>query len=241
MDWKTMLAYVTGSVDEELLRRNEYLVAENRILRAQLPGRVTLSDGERRTLAEIGKRLGRQALAQVASIVRPETILAWHRRLVAKKFDGSERRTYPGRPRVGQEIEQLIVRFATDNRDWGYDRIAGALANLGHAVSDQTVGNVLKRHGILSAPERKKTTTWKDFVRAHREVLAATDFFTTEVWTVSGLVTYYVLFVMHVATRRVHIAGLTPFPDESWMTQVARNLTMADVGFLAARGENGFA
>ena len=126
MDWKTMLAYVTGSVDEELLRRNEYLVAENRILRAQLPGRVTLSDGERRTLAEIGKRLGRQALAQVASIVRPETILAWHRRLVAKKFDGSERRTYPGRPRVGQEIEQLIVRFATDNRDWGYDRIAGA-------------------------------------------------------------------------------------------------------------------
>ena len=88
MDWKTMLAYVTGSVDEELLRRNEYLVAENRILRAQLPGRVTLSDGERRTLAEIGKRLGRQALAQVASIVRPETILAWHRRLVAKKFDG---------------------------------------------------------------------------------------------------------------------------------------------------------
>ena len=232
MDWKTMLAYVTGSVDEELLRRNEYLVAENRILRAQLPGRVTLSDGERRTLAEIGKRLGRQALAQVASIVRPETILAWHRRLVAKKFDGSERRTYPGRPRVGQEIEQLIVRFATDNRDWGYDRIAGALANLGHAVSDQTVGNVLKRHGILPAPERKKTTTWKDFVRAHREVLAATDFFTTEVWTVSGLVTYYVLFVMHVATRRVHIAGLTPFPDESWMTQVARNLTMADVGFL---------
>ena len=208
MDWKTMLAYVTGSVDEELLRRNEYLVAENRILRAQLPGSVTLSDGERRTLAEIGKRLGRQALAQVASIVRPETILAWHRRLVAKKFDGSERRTsHPGRPRVGQEIEQLIVRFATDNRDWGYDRIAGALANLGHAVSDQTVGNVLKRHGILPAPERKKTTTWKDFVRAHREVLAATDFFTTEVWTVSGLVTYYVLFVMHVATRRVHIAA----------------------------------
>ena len=117
MDWKTMLAYVTGSVDEELLQRNEYLVAENRILRGQIPGRVTtLSAGERRTLASIGKRLGRQALAEIASIVRPETILAWHRRLVAKKFDGSTKRTYPGRPRVDQEIEQLIVRFATDNR-----------------------------------------------------------------------------------------------------------------------------
>ena len=167
MDWKTMLAYVTGSVDEELLGRNEYLVAENRILRGQIPGRVTLSDGERRTLASIGKRLGRQALAQVASIVRPETILAWHRRLVAKKFDGSTKRTYPGRPRVDQEIEQLIVRFASDNRDWGHDRIAGALANIGHAVSDQTVGNILRRHGIPPAPERKKTTTWRDFIRAH--------------------------------------------------------------------------
>ena len=232
MDWKTMLAYVTGSVDEELLGRNEYLVAENRILRGKIPGRVNLSDGERRTLASIGKRLGRQALAEIASIVRPETILAWHRRLVAKKFDGSTKRTYPGRPRVDQEIEQLIVRFASDNRDWGYDRIAGALANIGHAVSDQTVGNILRRHGIPPAPERKETTTWRDFMRAHQEVLAVTDFFTTEVWTVSGLVTYDVLFVMHVATRRVYIAGLTPFPNASWMTQVARNLTMADVGFL---------
>ena len=232
MDWKTILAYVTGSVDEELLRRNEYLVAENRILRTHIQGRVNLTDGERRSLAEIGKRLGRRALAEVTSIVQPETTLAWHRRLVAKKFDGSANRNYPGRPRVDPDVEQLIVRLATDNRDWGYDRIVGALANLGHKVSDQTVGNILQRHGIPPAPERKKTTTWKEFIRSHQAVLAATDFFTTEVWTLSGLVTYYVLFVMHVATRRVHIAGLTPFPTEFWMTQVARNLTMADVGFL---------
>jgi hypothetical protein len=99
-------------------------------------------------------------------------------------------------------------------------------------VSDQTVGNILKRQGIPTAPERKTTTTWKEFIRAHRDVLAATDFFTAEVWTLRGLVTYYVLFVMHVSTRRVHIAGLTRFPNEPWMTQVARNLTMADVGFL---------
>ena len=106
-------ACVTGSVDDELLRRNEHLVAENRILRAQIPGRLKLSDGERRTLAEIGKRLGRKALAEVASIVRPETILAWHRRLVARKFDGSKKRRVPGRPRVDQEVEHLLIRFAT--------------------------------------------------------------------------------------------------------------------------------
>jgi len=91
----------------------------------------------------------------------------------------------------------------------------------------------MKRHGIPPAPERKKTTTWKEFIRSHQDVLAATDFFTTEVWTATGLVTYYVLFVMQVATRRVHIAGLTPFPDEPWISQIARSLTMADEGFLA--------
>ena len=206
-----MLAYVTGSVDAELLRRNEYLVAENRILRAQISGRLKLTDGERRTLAHIGKPLGRKALAEVATIVRPDTILAWHRRLVARTFDGSKKRTSPGRPPVDRAREDLIVRLATENRDWGYDRIVGALANLGHEVSDQTVGNILKRHGIPTASERKKTTTWKEFIRAHRDVLAATDFFTAEVWTLRGLVTYYVLFFMHVATRRVQ-AGVARRP-----------------------------
>ena len=146
MDWKTMLAYISGSVDEELLLRNEYLVAENRILRNQIKGRLRLTDGERRTLAEIGKRLGKRALEAVANIVKPETLLGWHRRLVAKKFDGSKNRQYPGRPRGDADIEELVVRLAQENKSWGYDRIAGALANLGHEVSDQTVGNILSRH-----------------------------------------------------------------------------------------------
>jgi len=162
-----MLAYISGSVDEELLLRNEYLVAEKRILLNQLQGRLRLTDGERRTLAEIGKRLGKRALDEVASIVKPETILGWHRRLVAKKFDGSKNRQYPGRPHVDADIEQLVVRLAQENKSWGYDRIAGALANLGHEVSDQTVGNVLKRHRIPPAIERKKTTTWTEFIRSH--------------------------------------------------------------------------
>jgi Homeodomain-like domain len=233
MDWKQLLAYITGTVDQELLLRNEYLVTENRILRDQLKGRVRLSDGERKALAEIGQKLGKKALAEVAKIVKPDTILAWHRTLVAQKFDGSQQRKPPGRPTIDPELEALVVRMAQENRAWGYDRIVGALANLGHTISDQTVGNILKRHGLPPAPERKTTTTWKEFIRTHLDVLVATDFFTAEVWTLGGLVTYYVLFFIHLGSRQVHIAGVTPHPNAPWMMQVARNVTMDEWGFLA--------
>ena len=126
----------------------------------------------------------------------------------------------------------MVVRLAQENRRWGYDRIVGALQHLGYTISDQTVDNILKRHGIPTALERKKTTTWKEFIRTHMDVLVATDFFTAEVWTAWGLVTYYVLFFMHLASRKVHIAGITPHPDQRWMMQIARNVTMADWGCL---------
>jgi len=233
MDWKQLLVYITGTVDQELLLRNEYLVTENRMLRNQIKGRVRLSDGERKALAEIGHKLGKQALQEVATIVKPDTILGWHRTLVAQKFDGSAQRKTPGRPTIDPELEALVVRMAQENRTWGYDRIVGALANLGYTISDQTVGNILKRHGIPPAPERKITTTWKEFIRTHMEVLVATDFFTAEVWTLGGLVTYYVLFFIHLGSRKIHVAGITPHPDEAWMVQVARNVTMEEWGFLA--------
>jgi putative transposase len=174
MDWKQLLVYVTGSVEEEFLLRIEYLVAENRVLRDQIKGRLQLSDTERRILAEIGKKLSKQALEEVASIVKPDTILAWHRKLVAQKFDGSKQRQSPGRPRIDPEREELVLRMARENRSWGYDRIQGALMHLGYAISDQTVGNMLKRHGLQPAPERKKTTTWKEFIQSHLAVLVAT-------------------------------------------------------------------
>ena len=194
MDWIRILAYITGTVDQELLLRNEYLAAENRTFKTQIKGRLLLSDIDRATLAEIGHRLGRKALADVANAAKPDTILGWYRRLVAGKFAGSKRRRYPGRPRVDGELEQRVVRMATENRDWGYDRIVGALANLGHELSDETVGNILRRHGIAPAPQRKHTTTWNEFIRSHLAVLAGTDFFSVEVLTLRGLVTYYVLF-----------------------------------------------
>src|SRR5438132_4606601 len=164
MDWKQLLAYITGTVDQELLLRNEYLVTENRILRDQLKGRVRLSDGERKALAEIGQKLGQKALQEVAKIVKPDTILAWHRKLVAQKFDGSKQRKAPGRPPIDQELEALVVRMAQENRSWGYDRIVGALTNFGYTFSDQTVGNIIERQGIPPAPERKTTITWKEFI-----------------------------------------------------------------------------
>jgi putative transposase len=167
MDWARMLAYVTGTVDQQLLARNEYLAAENRILKSQLNGRLKVSDAERGVLGEIGHRLGRKVLADVATIARPDTILGWYRKLIFRKFDGSKERRGPGRPRIKREVEQLMIRMACENRDWGYDRIAGALANLGHEISDQTVGNVLRRYGLLPAPERKQTTTWAAFIRTH--------------------------------------------------------------------------
>jgi hypothetical protein len=135
-----------------LLLRNEYLAAENRILKAQLQGRLRFSDAERATLGEIGHRLGRKAPGEVATAALPDTILGWYRTLVARKFDGSRVRRGPGRPPISKEIQELIVHMAKENRSWGYDRIVGALANLGYQVSDQTVGNVLRRHGIPPAP-----------------------------------------------------------------------------------------
>ena len=170
--WARLLAYVTGLLNQKLLLQNEYLAAENRNLRAHLPARMRLSDPERSTLAEIGKRLGRTALQQVACVANPDTILAWYRRLIARKFDGSKFRTSPGRPRIAPDVEALIVRFARENSGWGYDRIVGALANLGHTVSDQTVGNILRRYGIQPAPKPSQNTTWKDFIASHMAVLA---------------------------------------------------------------------
>src|SRR5260370_28080967 len=141
-----LLAYVTGLVNQELLLKNEYLLAENRILKTHLQPGSQLSRPERTALAEIGKRLGRTLLQQVASVANPDTILGWYRKLVAAKFDGSRQLRLPGRPRIAAQIERLVVLLARQASGWGYDRIVGALANLGHTLSDPTVGNILRRH-----------------------------------------------------------------------------------------------
>jgi transposase InsO family protein len=231
--WQLYIAIIAGWIHRQQQEAIEYLRTENRVLReTHGTKRILLNDDQRRRLAVKGKNLGRQRLEQIGTLFTPDTILRWHRTLIAKKWDYSKRRKSTGRPRAGQEIVDLVVRFARENVTWGYDKIQGALANLGHKISDQTVGNILKEHGIEPAPERKRQTTWATFLKAHWDVLGSIDFTTIEVWTKGGLVTYYLLFVMEVATRRVHFAGCTANPDEPWMKQIARNLTDCEDGFL---------
>jgi putative transposase len=173
-------------MNQRQLQVIDYLREENRVLREQLGGRrLRLNDDQRRRLAAKAKGLGRKLLAEVATIVTLETLLSWHRKLIAQKYDGSRKRA-PGRPRSAAQIETLVVRMAGENRDWGYRRIQGALSNLGHNIARSTIAAILKRHGMEPAPERSRKTTWKEFLSRHWELLVAADFFTVEVWTRRG-------------------------------------------------------
>jgi putative transposase len=232
--WQLFLMVLASWVHREQQKIIEFYQAELKaVMDAQGKKRLLLTDETRRLLAVKGKSLGRKALMELTTIVTPDTILRWHRTLVAQQWDYSDRKNkQPGRPRIRQVIVNLVLRFAKENPTWGYDRIQGAVANIGYHISDTTVGNVLKQHGIEPAPDRKRQTTWKTFIKSHWDVLAAIDFTTIEVWTKGGLVTYYLLFVMELATRRVHLAACTPSLGDDFMKQIARNLTDPFDGFL---------
>ena len=166
----------------------------------------------------------KERLWEIISIVRPETLLAWNRRMKRRKwtFDNTPKR--PGRPHQAKATEALALRMAEEN-SWGYVRIAGELKKLGHEVSPSYVRDLMRKHGLPTSPHRKGLS-WKQFIQAHLEVIWPADFFTEEVWTCSGLVTYYTLFFIHLGTRRVQFAGCTPQPGASWMQQQARNFSL---------------
>ena len=230
-----VLIGLAGWVNEQQRDVIDYLQEENRVLRDQLGNkRLRLSDDQRRRLAVKAKKLGRKALSEVASLVTPDTLLAWHRRLIARKYDGSQRRG-PGRPRVMEQIRELVARLAQENGTWGYTRIRGALANLGHQVGRSTIARTLKERGLEPAPERRRKTSWQQSLQAHWEVLAAADFFTVEVWTRTGLVRVVVLFVIELSPRRVEISGVSTQPEGAWMTQIGRNLSDAEDDFLVGK------
>ena len=233
--WHLLVLALSAWINDDQEKVNEYLRVENQVLREKLgKGRILLNDDQRRRLAVKGKAVGRKALFEVATIVTPDTILRWHRQLVAQKWDYSDRRKSVGRPCIREEIVHLIVRMAKENEGWGYDRIQGALKNLGYYISDTTVGNVLKEYGIEPAPDRNKQTTWSKFLKAHWEVMGATDFTTVEVWTRRGLVTFYILVVMRLSTRRVEIAGVTPNPDARRVKKLSLTPKALLVGFFYA-------
>src|SRR5499427_4096842 len=198
----------------------DYLREENRVLREQLgEKRLRFTDDQRRRLATKAKGVGRKVLVELGAIVTPETLLAWHRCLIAEKYDGSKNRG-PGRPRKAKEIETLVVRMANENRTWGYRRIQGALANLGHDIGRGTIADILARHGMEPAPERERKTTWKEFLEQHWDLIVAADFFSIEAWTRRGLQRFVVLFFIELSTRKVEIAGIAPIANGLWMNQI---------------------
>jgi integrase-like protein/helix-turn-helix protein len=227
--WQTLLVALAGWVNRRQLEVIAYLREENRALKEHLGGpRLHFTEAQRRRLAATAHRLGRRALADVATLVTPDTLLRWHRQLIARQWATVRRRV--GRPGVLRETRALAVRMARENPTWGYRRIQGALKNLGHRVARSTIAGLLRAEGIGPVPERP--TSWRTFLAAHWGAIAAADFFTTEVWTARGLVTYYTLFVIDLASRRVQIVGSTPQPDEAFVLQAARTVTDADDGCL---------
>src|ERR1700758_3500181 len=227
-----LLVSIAGGMNQGQQQVIEYLRQENRVLREQLGNRrLRLHDDQRRRLAVRAKRLDRKLLAEVATLVTPATLLAWHRKLIAQKYDGHDKRG-PGRPRTGKELEALVVRMAEENRCWGYRRIQGALSNLGHKLARSTIADILHLHGIEPAPERSRKTTWKEFLAQHWELIVAADFFTVEVWTARGLQRFLVLFLIDLSTRRVEIAGIASSANELWMSQIGRRATDAVDGIL---------
>ena len=227
-----LVVAVAGWINQQPRDVLDSLQEENRVRREQLgPGRLRFTDAQRRRRATQATRLGRRGLRDLHTLVTPDTLLRWPRQLIARTYDGRGRRG-PGRPRGMDTIRRLIVRMAPENREWGDPRIRGALGNLGHQVARGPLAHVRKERGREPAPERKKRTTWRELLAAHWDVLAAADCFTVEVGTPRGLTRFTGLVLIHLASRRGQIAGISAEPDGPWVTPLMRNATDAEDGFL---------
>jgi len=231
------LAVLAGWMNRKQQKVIEYLLEENQILKQQFEStgkKLRLDNHQRRNLARRGKAMGWAQLQKYATLVRPETILGWHRKLIALKYTG-KRLVKTDRQERMEVIRELCVKFAEENMGWGYGRIQGALSNLGYKLSMTTVGNILRAKGIIPSPERGRQSNWKTFVRSHMDVMSVADFFTVEVWTLRGLVRYHVFFVMNLAKRQVEVAHISCQVNGAVMAQVARNMTDGYDGILKGR------
>lgn len=223
----TFLVHMTQSV---LLRQVAYLKTENQILRSRLPKAVQTTPAERSLLVRLGSPLG-SGIREIVGIVHYKTFLRWVREEAAGRT-GAPRKPRPaGRPGISEDTTEIILRLARENA-WGYGKIQGELKKLGITVATNTIKKILIRNGFDLSPFRN-TGDWDRFMKRHIDTLWACDFFTKDVWTAFGKATYYVLFFIHVGTRKVRVAGITCQPNGPWVEQQARNLAMG----LAERGE----
>jgi len=211
-----------------------YLLAENRVLREVLKKergdkRLLLTVPQKRMLARFAKDLGRKLLGQLEPLFRPDTLLHWHRQFVAAKYSGRKR---TGRKPLEQRVRDLVIRLASENECWGYRRIVGVLKALHETVSAASVRRILLEAGIEPSPGRERKRTWQAFLKAQVGSLVSADFFTTEVWTLTGLRRFQVLVVMDIISRRVRIGGIVDEPTGEWVVQRFREMTFEDDPFL---------
>ena len=236
MTLQFIIVMIASAINDRLQRKLDYLEEEGRILRERLDSvtggkKIPFSADQRRRLATAGKLLTPDERQKCCNLVKPATILAWFRRLAARKYDSSDVRR--GRPPKSKDVRKLVIKLATENPRWGYTKIRDALrTGLGIEIGRTTVANILAEAGIEPAPEREKSRTWKQFIKAHWDSLCGCDFFTVEALGMTGTVRYMVFFVIEVKTRAVEIAGIATNPDGKCMQQMARNLADSVDGFL---------
>jgi len=234
--WLALVTCLAYCVDKELWKAIEYLKEQVLVLKEQQEKdkRILLNDHQRIRLSAKAKRLTRRLLEETTVLFTPDTILGWYRKLIAQKYDGSKNCKNPGRPKISQEITDLVIRFKEENPHWGYTRIRDYIVHLGHKIGETTVKNILIENGYDPEPDFTRKTTWKEFIKSHWNVLAACDFFSIELLVKGKLIRCMVLFAIDLSTRKVEILGVRPQPNGPWMEQIARNLTCED-SFLAGK------
>jgi putative transposase len=234
--WLTVVTCLAYCLDQELWKPIDYLKEQIRVLKEQQEKdkRILLDNRQRIRLAAKAKHLTRGLLETTTVLFTPETLLGWYRKLIAQKYDGSKNRRTPGRPKISQEIIDLVIRFKQENPRWGYTRIRDYIAHLGHKIGETTVKNILIENGYDPEPDLTCKTTWKEFLRSRWHVLAACDLFSVEPFVKGKLVRYLVFFAIHVATRKVEILGVDAQPNGPWMEQIARNVS-GEGGFLVGK------
>ncbi|MFC1795205.1 helix-turn-helix domain-containing protein [Planctomycetota bacterium] len=236
--WLTLATYLAYCIDKELYHAIDYLREQVRVLvehQEKQDKRILLTNSQRMRVAAKAKRLSRKMLEQCTELFTADTIMRWYRELVAQKYDGSENRTSPGRPQIGQEIVSLVIRFKEENPRWGYQKIRDQVVYLGYTISKSSVKNILIENGYDPEPDLTVRSTWHEFIKSHWDVLAACDFFTIELLVGRKLVRCTVFFVMELATRKVFYAPIKLQPDGAYMKQVAKILTDSENGFLQGK------
>ncbi|MGD8787326.1 MAG: integrase core domain-containing protein [Phycisphaerales bacterium] len=233
--WITLATYLASCIDKELYKAIDYLKEQVKVLKElqENERRILLNNHQRIRLAAKAKHLTRKLLDETTVLFTPETILGWYRKLIARKYDGSKNREYPGRPNINREIVKWTLKIRKDNPRWGSQRICDILNSLGFEVCRTTVRNILIKYGYDPEPDAKPT--WIQFIKSHWNVMAACDFFSVELLVKGRLIRCMVFFAMELATRKVRILGNKSDPNGKWMEQIARNITDCEDDFLKSK------